>query len=139
MEDVAHYEDMSYDDMWDLMFPLHHPEARADGQRPRQLPRLRRTQPDLRLGARSPWADPPGRCAVPIATNSSPRTIFYAFYQSGIDPDTGVYDPALADRSLLYNEECKAAGPMKTATVRTAIPTTPAPSAWTTAPATSAS
>ena len=46
----------------------------------------------------------PGRCSVRAAASSSPRTTFSKFYRSGLN-EQGVFEPARADRSLLWNEE----------------------------------
>ena len=109
MEDVAHYEDMSYDDMWDLMFPSTIQKRELMVSAYGNCPVCGEPN-QIYAWVLDPKADP-WKVRCPHCDELFPKNDFYAFYQSGIDPDTGVYDPALADRSLLYNEECKAAGP----------------------------
>jgi len=47
----------------------------------------------------------PWKVKCPGSDNWYPTNDFQTFYESGIDPLTGVYDPAKADRSLLFNAE----------------------------------
>jgi|GEM_PF-359913 len=47
----------------------------------------------------------PWKVKCPGSDDWYPKNDFQAFYQSGIDPLTGAYDPAKADRSLLFNAE----------------------------------
>ena len=46
----------------------------------------------------------PWKTRCPHCQELFPKNDFYAFYQSGLDAQ-GVYDPALADRALLFNAE----------------------------------
>ena len=109
LKDAEHYENMSYDDMWNIMFPSTIQKRELMVSAYGNCPVCGEPN-QIYAWILDPKTDP-WKVRCPHCDELFPKNDFYAFYQSGIDPDTGVYDPELADRSLLYNEECKAAGP----------------------------
>lgn len=52
------------------------------------------------------WVDGhPWKVQCPNCKELFPKNDFGAFYESGIDPETGLFDPARGDRSLLFNAD----------------------------------
>lgn len=47
----------------------------------------------------------PWKVQCPNCKELFPKNDFGAFYESGIDPETGLFEPARADRKLLFNTE----------------------------------
>ena len=90
---------MSYDELWSLMFGPTLPRSWmvwSDGHCPSCGGPVRMY--DWRVDAVArPWKLECPRCSMLFPTND-----FGAFHRSGLD-GRGVFDPALADRSLLFN------------------------------------
>ena len=101
--DAAYWRGLSYDELWDKMFqPNTGPRSLmvwSDGYCPTCGETIGMydwyTNP-----ANAPW-----KVFCPKCHDCFPKNDFKAFYDSGIDPRTGLFGYAAADQTLLYNEE----------------------------------
>jgi hypothetical protein len=95
------YMEMSYDELWGLIFG---PElerswmVKSDGI----CPECRK--PVLMYDWVINVNEHPWKLKCPKCNSLFPKNDFYAYYQSGLDK-SGRFNPELADKSLLYNEE----------------------------------
>ncbi|HZT29974.1 MAG TPA: heparinase II/III family protein [Bryobacteraceae bacterium] len=91
----------SDEQLWDLMFGPRITRSHMVWSAG-YCPACRRPMPmyDWKIDAFAlPW-----KVRCPHCNQTFPKNDFYRFYRSGLD-EHGVFDPKLADRSLLYNEE----------------------------------
>ena len=103
VEAAAIWRNMDDDELWSLMF--------APSLLPRSLMVLSNGvcpatgEPATMYSWEVDPVNHPWKVKCPGSDDWYPKNDFQAFYQSGIDPLTGVYDPAKADRSLIFNTE----------------------------------
>lgn len=109
MKDVAPYENLSYDELWEMMFPHTIQKRELMVSAYGNCPVCH--EPNQIYAWLSDPVTYPWKMQCPHCLELFPKNDFKAFYDSGIDPVTGIYQRELADESLLYNGECKAAGP----------------------------
>jgi len=101
VEKAQPWLEMSDDDLWDLVFgnTIHRAwMVWSDGH----CPSCKEGVPmyNWRIDAlKEPW-----KLRCPHCDEQFPKNDFHAFYVSGLDAH-GIFDPAKADRSLLYNAE----------------------------------
>lgn len=99
--EARHWADMPDEDLWRLVFGPTLPRSWmvwSDGH----CPACEEPVPMYNWlidALERPW-----KVACPHCREEFPKNDFKRFYVSGLD-DRGVFDPALADRSLLYNRE----------------------------------
>ena len=98
---AAPWASMSDDQLWDLMFS--HTITRAwtvwtHGHCPTCKAKV------VMYAWQADAINHPWKMRCPSCTELFPKNDFHAYYQTGLD-QRGIFDPALADRSLLFNTE----------------------------------